>query len=97
LIAINKVAGVRPIRVFDVVCRIIGKAVLRVAGEDAFDVCGLKQLCAGQPGGCERAVHAVRRLFDSSECMLLVDVSNAFISLNRLAALLNTSNLCLQF
>jgi hypothetical protein len=37
--------------------RIIGKAILKVVGYDVLDVCCLKQLCAGQPSGCESAVH----------------------------------------
>ena len=37
----------------------IGKAVLKVTGQDILDVVGIDQLCAGQPGGCEAAVHDV--------------------------------------
>ena len=94
LIAIDKHPGVRPIGVGEVVRRIIGKAVLRVISYDVLEACGLSQLCAGQPCGCETAVHAVRNLFETSECFLLVDATNAFNSLNRRAALHNISNLC---
>uniref|UniRef100_A0A1X7TIP9 Reverse transcriptase domain-containing protein n=1 Tax=Amphimedon queenslandica TaxID=400682 RepID=A0A1X7TIP9_AMPQE len=93
LIAIDKLPGVRPIGIGEVVRRIIGKAVLSVVGRDILEVTGSDQLCAGQPGGCEAAVHAVRSIFDSMQCeaVLLVDASNAFNALNRnrLASLLS--------
>uniref|UniRef100_A0A1X7U8W6 Reverse transcriptase domain-containing protein n=1 Tax=Amphimedon queenslandica TaxID=400682 RepID=A0A1X7U8W6_AMPQE len=67
-----------------------------VVGQDVMDVTGTDQLCAGQPGGCEAGVHAVRAMFQSLDCeaVLLVDASNAFNSLNRRTALLNILQLC---
>ena len=68
--------------------------------EDIQDVAGSIQLCAGQLGGAEAAVHAVRECFDRdrtearTEAPLLVDASNAFNSLNREAALRNICHLC---
>ena len=96
LIAVNKMPGVRPIGVGEVVRRIIGKAILRVVRQDVLSVVGIDQLCAGQPGGCEAAIHAIRHLFGTSDCeaVLLADAQNAFNSLNRGAALLNVHNLC---
>ena len=60
---------------------------------------GPLQLCAGQPAGCEAAIHAMRAVFDSSdtEAVLQVDASNAFNRLNRQAALRNISVLCPSF
>ena len=57
---------------------------------------GLLQVCAGQDGRCEVAVHAMRTIFknDCTEGCLLVDASNTFNSLNRRAALHNVSVLC---
>ena len=78
-------------------CRcIIGKAVLSVLSQDVFETIGTVQLCAGQKGGCEAAVHVLRNSFnsDSSEAILLVDAKNAFNSLNRQTALLNILHLC---
>jgi hypothetical protein len=51
------------------------------------------QLCAGQKVGWEAAVHAMRQIYDSpdTEAIPLVDVQNAFNSLNRAVALHNIS------
>ena len=43
--------------------RIIAKAVLHLVDLDVREACGALQVCAGCEGGCEAAVHAVRRLF----------------------------------
>ena len=57
---------------------------------------GPLQLCAGQPAGCEAAIHAMRALLDSSdaEAVLQVDASNAFNCLNWQATFRNISVLC---
>lgn len=96
LIAIDKLPGVRLIGIGEVVRRIVGKAVLSVVRDDILEVAGTDQLCAGQPGGCEGAVHAVRSMFQSVECeaVFFVDASNAFNSLNRRLALLNIQKIC---
>ena len=99
LIAVNKMPGVHPIGVGEVVRRIIGKAILRVVRQDVLSVTGIDQLCAGQPGGCEAAIHAIRHLFRSPDCeaVLLADAQNAFNSLNKGAALLNVHNYFVPF
>ena len=76
--------------------RIIAKAILRTIGKDVEDAAGPLQVCAGQDGGCEAAVHAMHSIFQDVdiEGCLLVDASNAFNSLNRKAALHNVSILC---
>ena len=63
------------------------------------DVCcysGPLQVCAGQEGGCEGAVHAMRAILedDARDCALLVDARNAFNALNRRVALHNARILC---
>ena len=85
-----------PIGVGEVVRRILGKALLRIIGQDIQEVAGPLQLCAGQDSGCEAAVHALCRSFESPDCeaVLLVDASNAFNLLNRQNALRNTLHLC---
>ena len=56
-----------------------------------MNAAGCLQLCAGQRGGCEAAVHAMKKLFDGA---LLVDASNA---LNQWPALLHMFHLCPSF
>ena len=48
-------------------------------------------MCAGQPSGCESAIHALRLIFDdpTTQAALLVDASNAFNNLNRHLTLAN--------
>ena len=99
LIALDKCPGVRPIGVGEVVRRIIGKAILSVIGVEIQQSAGSFQLCAGQPSGCEAAIHALRHIYDadSTQAALLVDASNAFNNLNRQLALVNISTLCPVF
>ena len=53
-------------------------------------------MCGGQISGIEATVHAVRSDFysDENKAALLVDVTNAFNSLNRQVALHNIRRLC---
>ena len=96
LIPLNKCPGVRPIGVGEVPRRIIAKAILKIIGSDVEEAAGPLQLCAGQNGGCEAAVHAMRNIFQApkTEAVLLVDANNAFNALNRKAALHNISIIC---
>ena len=96
LIPLDKCPGVRPIGVGEVPRRIIAKAILRIIGHVVKEAAGPLQVCTGQDGGCEAAVHAMRTIFknDCTEGCLLVDASNAFNYLNRRAALHNVSVLC---
>ena len=84
------------IGVGEVVRWIIGKAILSVIGVEIQQSAGSLQLCAGQPSGCEAAIHALRHIYDddSTQAALLVDASNAFNNLNRQLALVNISTLC---
>lgn len=96
LIPLDKCPGVRPIGVAESLRRIVGKAIMAVAGHDVQQAAGPLQLCAGQPAGCEAAVHVMRQLFTDPDCeaVLLVDASNAFNCLNRQVALRNILVLC---
>ena len=57
---------------------------------------GSLQLCAGQAGVCEAAVHAMSDIFSeqATDALLLVDADNAFNSLNRKVFLHNIGHLC---
>ena len=96
LIALGKLPRVRPFGVCEVVCRLIGKIVLKVVEQDVLEMAGCDQLCAVLPGGCEAAVHSVRHRFQCADCEAVfpADARNAFNSLNRQAALLNIHSLC---
>ena len=61
-----------------------------------MEVSGSLQLWEGQPSGSEAAVHAMREIFSANDtdAILLIEASNAFIALNRNAALHNTRVLC---
>ena len=91
LIPLHKNPGVRPISVGEGLQRIVGKAVMRIARQNLQCAAGSSQLCAGQIGGCEAAVHAIKRIFalPSVEGVLLVDATNAFNELNHQVILRN--------
>lgn len=97
LIPLDKGEGaVRPIGVGEVIRRIIGKCVMKIAKEDVVEVSGSLQLCAGQRAGSEAAIHAMHTIFEADETdgVLLIDASNAFNALNRQAALHNIRVQC---
>ena len=96
LIPLDKCPGVRPIGIGEVPRRIISKAVLWTLSTDIQDAVSPLQVCAGQVGGCEAAIHAMRVIFNDQdvEGALLIDAENAFNSINRTAALHNINVLC---
>ena len=63
------------------------KAVLYLFRHDILDSVAVHQLCVGQTGGVESAVHTVQKSLKVSEAAFLVDASNAFNSMNRATAL----------
>ena len=95
----KSVDDVRPIGIGEIMRRIVGKAVMKVVGDDVQEVCGATQVCAGLEAGCEAAIHATREMFLDPECeaVLLVDAKNAFNALNRKVALHNIGRLCPSF
>ena len=96
LIPLDKSPGVRPIGIGEVLRRILGKAILSVIRPEIMEAAGSLQLCAGQDGGIEAAIHAMGTVFDdpSTECLLLADASNAFNCLNREVCLRNVQHAC---
>ena len=64
LIAIDKQPGVRPVGCGEVLRRLMAKAVILVAGDEATEACGNDNLCAGLSAGIEGAFHALREAFE---------------------------------
>ena len=95
----KKPSGIRPIGIGEVLRRLVGKVITRSLKSDIIDSTAPMQVCAGLESGVEAAVHAARELFDSEkcQCVLLIDATNAFNSLNRKAALNNVHYICPDF
>ena len=98
LVALDKCPGVRQIEIGETLQRILGKAVALVPKSDIEDVCGISQLCVGVLSGLEGAVHVVNDLFNEHNedgwGVLMVDASNTFNSINRLAIILWNAGFC---
>ena len=69
---------------------------MSVVKEDVQEVAGSIQVCAGQPGGCEAAIHAMKERFDEedTDAVLLMDAANTFNSMNRITMLENIRRIC---
>jgi hypothetical protein len=96
LIPLDKDPGVRPIGIGEVLRRIMGKVVTKILQKDLVNSVDGVQMCVGQQGGAEAAVHAMVDLFDdeSSHGLIQVDATNAFNSLNRKVLLNNVFQNC---
>ena len=96
LIPIDKCPGLRPIGVGEVLRRIAGKVVMSIIKGDVQESVGSLQVCAGQAGGCEAAIHAMRTIYENEEtdAVLLIDAANAFNSINRAVMLQNINKIC---
>jgi hypothetical protein len=96
LIPLDKDPGVRPIGIGEVIRRILAKAVTHVLREDMKSAAGGLQLCVGQEGGCEAAIHAMVEIFNDDKCdgLIQVDANNAFNTINRSVLLHNIFYLC---
>ena len=96
LIPLDKCPGLRPIGVGEPLRRVAGRVVMGVVKEDVQKPAGAVQVCAGQPGGCEAAIHGMRSIWEDedTDAVLLIDAANAFNSINREAMLENVSRIC---
>ena len=87
LIALNKKSGgIRAITVGYTLRRLTAKYASAFAVSNLLDYLYPIQLDAGVPGGCEAAVHAVRRFVDSmpsNYSVAKLDFANAFNCVNR--------------
>jgi len=98
LIPLNKDPGIRPIGVGEVLRRIMGKAVSWSFKDEIKEAAGPLQTCAGHGAGAEAAIHSMREMFNDpeAEAVILIDATNAFNSMNRMAALHNIQVQCPQ-
>ena len=96
LIPLDENPGTRPIGIGEVLRRIVGKAIIFTIKPQILESAGVLQLCAGQPAGCEAAVHAMSEMFaeEETDAVLLVDATNAFNSINRKMMLHNIQYIC---
>ena len=96
LIPLDKNPGLRPIGVGEVLRRIAGKVVMKIAKNDVLKATGSLQVCAGHKSGAEAAIHAMHDIFkdEETEAVLLIDAENAFNSINRTVMLRNISWSC---
>ena len=87
LIPFDKKHGLRPIGVREVLQRIAGKVIMMIFKKDITDAAGPLQLNAGQEAGAEAAIHTMQNIFanEDTEDVFLIDVENAFNSINRKA------------
>ena len=99
LTPLDKNPGIRPIGVGEILRRIIGKAIGWTLKTDVQIAAGPLQVATGVEGGAEAAIHAMREVFENNDCeaVILVDASNAFNSMNRMAALHNVQYTCPYF
>ena len=82
----KKSGGIRPIAIGYTWRRIAAKCANSYAIASLSSYLQPIQLGVGTPGGCEAAVHATRRFVESmpaDHCVVKLDFSNAFNSLNR--------------
>ena len=86
LIPFDKNPGLHPIGVDEVLRRIAEKVVMKIVKEDIKKIAGYLQLCASQGAGCEAAIRAMHKIFET-EAILIVDAENALNSINRKALL----------
>jgi hypothetical protein len=62
LLGLNKFPGVQTLGVGEVWRRTSNKTVLLVAKEEAKEVCGINQLCAGLEAGVKGGIHVITEL-----------------------------------
>ena len=77
--------AVRPIGIGEILRKFIGKTRSKLLRVDVCEAVGVRQTRSGQENGSEAAFTAATKIDGllSIECMLQIDASNAFKSMNR--------------
>jgi hypothetical protein len=60
---LNKCPGLRPIGIGETFRRIVAKAIMAIVKDDVTCCAGSMQVCAGQDGGVEAAIHEKKSIF----------------------------------
>ena len=93
LIALDKCPGVCPIGIGVCLCHVLGCVLALLTGWEARSTCGVDQLTCRMQSGIKGAVHAMSAFYDDQSNdgwgFLLMDATNAFNLINRVAALWN--------
>ena len=87
----DKNPGLPTVGVGEVLRRIAGKVAVSFLKEEIIKCTGTLQVCAGQEGGTEAAIHSMNMMYEdeNTDVVQLVDTINAFNSLNRQSFLHN--------
>ena len=77
----------------------MGKAINSILKDDVQEPARPLQIATCLKAGAEAAIHSMRLIFEdsSTEAVILVDVNNAFNSINRKVALNNIQVTCPSF
>ena len=91
LVVLDKNLAIGPICILETVRHIISKAGLSVTHHDVLEATGSLPLCAG-----ETAIPTIESCLedDTSDCILMMDASNALNSLNWQTTMHNVLHLC---
>jgi hypothetical protein len=83
LLALDKCPGIRPIGIGKTWWQAIVKCILKFAGKDAKETCGIDKLCFGLESGIEGGIHVMNHVWELHSMeeewgFLLIDIFNAF-------------------
>ena len=89
-------AGVRPIGIGEVLRRITSSATVTMLKPELIEHTAPLQTCAGVHGGIEASIHGMREIWQDpdTECIILIDATNAFNKMCRKTALKNLDYTC---
>ena len=76
-VAFDRMPGVCPLGIGEILCRLLAKCILEVTGQQEKSACGTNNLCAGLKLGCKGAIHGMSTKWD--ELSQMEDVGTLFI------------------
>ena len=92
----NLGAGVRPIGIGEILRRITSSATVTMLKPELIEHTALLQTRAGVQGGIEASIHGMKKIWQdpATECIILIDTTNAFNKMCRETALKNLDYTC---